>query len=98
MSALYCDGLQEVTVGAGVARLEFYRVAANRAGDPRQTQRLSEMTLALPVQALTEMLTLLQRARDQLVKDGVLSAEEPAPRLPSPPLIGVDIPFAPGKG
>ena len=98
MSAFYCDGLQEVTVGNGVARLEFYRLAAQRSGAAQQTQRLAEMTLALPVPALTEMLMMLQRAHDQLIKDGILKAAEPgAAALASPPLIGVDIPWNPGQ-
>jgi hypothetical protein len=98
MSALYCDGLQEVTVGNGVARLEFYRIASNRTGGTQSTQRMPEVTLALPVQGLPEMLQMLQRAHEQLVRDGVLRSDgAPTGAIPSPPLIGVDVPWTPGK-
>jgi hypothetical protein len=99
MSAFYCDGLQELTVGNGVVRLEFYRIASNRTGSGQPpTQRTPEITLALPVQGLAEMLQMLQRAQEQLIKDGVLRSGETVPgTMPSPPLIGVDVPWTPGK-
>ena len=75
----FCDGLKEVTLLNGVARLEFHRLqTANPAGPNRELQPVSELFVALPAQGLLQALGVLEQVRDRLIKDGVLRPAAPA--------------------
>jgi hypothetical protein len=89
MTAYFCDGIKEVTILNGVARLEFHRLEpVNPAGPNRDVQPVTELIVALPAQGFLQALTVLERVRDQLVKEGVLkqtppeTAQAQAPRPP----------------
>jgi hypothetical protein len=40
---------------------------------------VSEMIVALPAQGLLQALAMLERVRDELIKEGLLKPSEPAP-------------------
>jgi hypothetical protein len=76
----FCDGLKEVTILNGVARLEFYRLQpTGPAGTNRDMHPVTEMIVALPAQGLLQALTLLEQVRDKLMKDGILKPTDTAP-------------------
>lgn len=73
MTTFFCDGIKEVTIINGVARLEFHRLqAAVPGGSSRDLQATTEMFVALPAQGLLQALSVLEQVRDRLIKDGVL--------------------------
>ena len=83
MTTYFCDGIKEVTLINGVARVEFYRLQAKNPGGPeRDLQPQTEMIVALPAPGFLQALAVLERIRDQLVKEGLLkpaAAAEPPP-------------------
>lgn len=84
MTTYFCDGIKEVTLLNGVARLQFFRLqAVNPAGPDRDVQPLTELILALPAQGFLQALSVLERIRDQLIKEGVLKPT--APEAAAPP-------------
>ena len=73
MTTFFCDGIKEVTILNGVARLEFHRLqAATPPGPNRDLQAVTELFIALPAQGLLQALGVLEQVRDRLIKDGVL--------------------------
>ena len=52
MTTYFCDGLKEVSVVNGVARLEFHRLEAVQRGGNRELVPVAEFTVALPCRAL----------------------------------------------
>jgi hypothetical protein len=85
MTTHFCDGLKEVTIFNGVARLEFHRLQSAGAGGPnRDVQPVTELIVALPTQGFLQALTVLEQVREQMIKEGVLKPVEP-PASPPPP-------------
>ncbi len=86
MTTYFCDGIKEVTILNGVARLEFHRLQTTGApgsGANREVEVVSEMIVALPAQGLLQAMGMLERVRDQLIREGVL---KPATTVePTPP-------------
>jgi len=83
MVSYFCDGLREVTIVNGVARLEFHRLEPVERGAPREMRPVAEFTVALPVQGFAQALSVLERVRDQLVREGVLKPQDAEPtKLP----------------
>jgi hypothetical protein len=81
----FCDGVKGVTILNGVARIEFHRLQTVERGDGREAQMVSEMIVALPAQGLLQALAMLERVRDELIKEGLLKpAELAAPEPPRP--------------
>ncbi|HVC57445.1 MAG TPA: hypothetical protein VND95_15930 [Stellaceae bacterium] len=81
MTTYFCDGIKEVTILNGVARLEFHRLQApGTAGPNRDLQAVTELFIALPAQGLLQALAILEQVRERLIKDGLLqpAATEPA--------------------
>ena len=92
MTTYFCDGIKEVTLLNGVARLEFFRLqTVNPHGVSRNVEPLTEMIVALPAQGFLQALSVLERIRDQLVKEGVLQptaregADHPQPSIDRSP-------------
>jgi hypothetical protein len=72
MSTYFCDGIKEVTLLNGVARLEFYRLQkTDPAGNNADMQPVIELTIGLPIQGFLQALSVLERIRDQLAREGV---------------------------
>ena len=86
MTTYFCDGLKEVTILNGVARLEFHRLQpTGPAGPNRDVEPVTEMIVALPAQGFLQALTLLEQVRDKLIKDGILKPTETAQPIATPP-------------
>lgn len=88
MTSYFCDGIKEVTIFNGVARLEFHRLhsSGGTQGPNRDVQPVVELVIALPTQGFLQALTVLEQVRDQMIKEGVLkpaSAEPPQPPAPA---------------
>jgi len=85
MATYFCDGIKEVTILNGVARIEFHRLQTTGSTTPnRDVQAVTEMIVALPTQGFLQALSVLERVRDQLVREGVIKPASPeAP--PAPP-------------
>ncbi len=72
MSTYFCDGIKEVTLLNGVARLEFYRLQrTDPTGTNPDVQPVTELIIGLPVQGFLQALSVLERIRDQLAREGV---------------------------
>lgn len=88
MPTYFCDGVKGVTILNGVARIEFHRLETIERGGNREAQMVSEMIVALPAQGLLQALAMLERVRDELIKEGMLkpgeAAAPPAPPARSP--------------
>ena len=57
----------------GVARLEFFRLQpAGPPGPNREVQGVTELIAALPAPSFLQALSVLERIRDQLIKEGVV--------------------------
>jgi hypothetical protein len=85
MTTHFCDGIKEVTIFNGVARLEFHRLQSTGGGGPnRDVQPTVELIVALPTQGFLQALTVLEQVRDQMIKEGVLKPAEAAPPPPPP--------------
>lgn len=86
MTTHFCDGIKEVTIFNGVARLEFHRLENKGGGGPnRDVQPVVELVVALPTQGFLQALTVLEQVRDQLIKEGVLKPVSPEPGQQQPP-------------
>lgn len=98
MTTFFCDGIKEVTLMNGVARLEFFRLQPVGPASPnREVQGVTELIVALPAPSFLQALSVLEQIRDQLVKEGVLkpagsdavtprpqAAPERSPNFPNP--------------
>ena len=81
MNAVFCDGLKDLAILNGVARLEFHRLqACGPSGPNPEVQPVTELTVALPIHGLLQVLALLDQARDKLIKEGA-----PKPMVTDPP-------------
>jgi hypothetical protein len=88
MTTHFCDGIKEVTIFNGVARLEFHRLEnkSGGGGPNREVQPVVELILAMPTQGFLQALTVLEQVRDQMIKEGVLKPVSPEPeQQQSPP-------------
>ena len=86
MTTHFCDGIKEVTIFNGVARLEFHRLENKGGGGPnREVQPITELILAMPTQGFLQALTVLEQVRDQMIKEGVLKPVSEAGEQQSPP-------------
>jgi hypothetical protein len=88
MTTYFCDGIKEVTLLNGVARLEFFRLqTVNPNGPNRDVEPLTEIIVALPAQGFLQALSVLERIRDQLAKEGVLKpTDREGADHPQPPV------------
>ena len=79
MTTHFCDGIKEVTIFNGVARLEFHRLEnkGGGGGPNRDVQPVTELVLAMPTQGFLQALTVLEQVRDQMIKEGVLKPISP---------------------
>jgi hypothetical protein len=75
MTPYFCDGLKDVTILNGTARLEFHRLLPGANGD---MQVASEVLIALPTQGLVQMLSVLEQVRERLIQENLLEDERAA--------------------
>ncbi len=84
MATYFCDGLKEVAIVNGVARLEFHRLEPIEHSPSREMRSVRELIVALPVQGFAHALGVLEKVRDQLLREGVLKSPAPAESGPPP--------------
>jgi len=78
MTTYFCDGLKEVTLLNGVARLEFYRLEKASPSVPDAGfEPRAEFTVALPVQGFLQALSQLELIRDRLAREGTFQSTVP---------------------
>jgi hypothetical protein len=82
MPTFFCDGVKGVSILNGVARIEFHRLQTVERGANREAQMVSELIVALPAQGLLQALGVLERVRDELIKEGLLKPGDAAPAPP----------------
>ena len=86
MTTYFCDGLREVVIVNGVARLHFQRIEPGERGAGREMRAVPEFAIAMPVQGLVQALATLDKLRDQMIREGVLRpAGAPESEVPPPP-------------
>jgi hypothetical protein len=86
MTTYFCDGLREVTILNGVARLEFHQLEPVAGIQNREMRTVGAFSVALPVPGLVAALAVFDQLRDQLVQEGIL---QPAAEIAAPvPLRG----------
>ncbi len=75
MTTYFCDGLKEITLLNGVARLEFYRLQkADPSGPDTGFEPLAEFIVALPVQGFLQALSQLELIRDRLARESTFTS------------------------
>jgi hypothetical protein len=78
MTAVFCDGLRDVTILNGVVRMEFHRLeAAERGKTAPELRAVPELVVALPTQSFVDALEVLEKARDQLAGELITRLEAP---------------------
>jgi hypothetical protein len=77
MTPFFCDGLKDVTVLNGAARLEFHRLLPAGNGE---VQAVTELMVALPTAGLVQMLSVLGEVRERLIQEGLLELALPDTR------------------
>jgi hypothetical protein len=82
MTTYFCDGLREVVIVNGVARLHFQRI---EPGAGREMRAVPEFAIAMPVQGLVQALATLDKLRDQMIREGVLRPAGAPESEPPPP-------------
>ena len=73
MSTYFCDGLKDVTIVNGVARLEFQRLEVVERGGNRELRPVSEFVVALPVQGFVHAIGLLESVRERFIVQGLIT-------------------------
>ena len=73
MTTYFCDGLKDVTVVNGVARLEFHRLEVVERGGNRELRPVNEFTVALPVQGFVNALEMLENMRERFAAQGLIT-------------------------
>jgi hypothetical protein len=68
MGTYFCDGIKQVTILNGVARLEFCRLP-NPPGSGLDIRPVTELIVAPLPPGLMQLLSVLERIRDQFVDD-----------------------------
>lgn len=72
MATYFCDGLRNVAILNGVARLEFHRLEPVPGDQGSEARSISELIVALPLPGVVQALAVLEQLREKLVQDGVL--------------------------
>jgi len=73
VSTYFCDGLKDVTIVNGVARLEFQRLEVVERGGNRELRPVSEFVVALPVQGFVHAIGLLESVRERFIAQGLIT-------------------------
>jgi hypothetical protein len=77
MNTLFCDGLKDITIRDGIVRLEFFTT---------HVDAIDRVVIVMPLKGFGSVITLVDRIRDKLMKDGVLKPSENV--VPNWPLVG----------
>lgn len=77
MTTYFCDGLKDVTVVNGVARLEFHRLEVVERGGNRELRPIAEFIVALPVQGFVHAMSVLENVRERFIAQGLITPAGP---------------------
>jgi len=77
MNTLFCDGLKDITIRDGIVRLEFFTA---------HIDAVDRVVIIMPLKGFGSVITLVDRIRDKLMKDGILKPSENV--VPNWPLVG----------
>jgi hypothetical protein len=72
VTTYFCDGLKDVTVVNGVARLEFHRLEVVERGGNRELRPVGEFSVALPVPGFVHALGVLENVRARFIEQGLI--------------------------
>ena len=72
MTTYFCDGLKDVTVVNGIARLEFHRLEVVERGSNRELRPVGEFSVALPLPGLVHALGVLDNVRERFIEQGLV--------------------------
>jgi hypothetical protein len=86
MTTYFCDGLKDVTIVNGVARLEFHRLEVVERGGNRELRPVGEFTVALPVPGFVHALGLLENVRERFIAQGLVTPADAQKAGDRPPL------------
>ena len=91
MTTYFCDGLKDVTIVNGVARLEFHRLEIVERGANRELRPVGEFIVALPVQGFVHAMGMLDTVRERFLAQGLITpagsqkgSDAPPPPVKSP--------------
>jgi hypothetical protein len=73
LTTYFCDGLKDVTVVNGVARLEFHRLEVVERGGNRELRPVGEFTVALPLPGFVHAMGVLENVRERFVAQGLIT-------------------------
>jgi len=73
VTTYFCDGLKDVTIVNGVARLEFHRLEVVERGANRELRPVGEFIVALPVQGFVHAMGMLENLRERFVAQGLIT-------------------------
>ena len=85
MTTYFCDGLKDVTIVNGVARLEFHRLEVVERGGNRELRPVGEFIVALPVQGFVHAMGVLENVRERFVAQGLITPGSQKGGGPPPP-------------
>ena len=85
MTTYFCDGLKDVTVVNGVARLEFHRLEVVERGGNRELRPIAEFIVALPVQGFVHAMSVLENVRERFIAQGLITPAQKGGGTPPPP-------------
>jgi hypothetical protein len=85
MTTYFCDGLKDVTVVNGVARLEFHRLEVVERGGNRELRPIAEFVVALPVQGFVHAMSVLENVRERFIAQGLITPAAPQKSGGPPP-------------
>ena len=84
MATYFCDGLKEVTILNGVARLEFQRFETVEQDGNRELRPTTELVVALPIPGLVSTIAMLEKVRERLIGQGGIGPNGTAVPSPAP--------------
>ena len=90
MEQKYCDGVEEVSITAGVVRVDFFHFTSGAKGKDGRPPREISHRVCLSPEAFIQSFTALEQVVKQLQEKGLLQrrdgqAAAAAPSKPAPP-------------
>ncbi len=75
--SLFVDGISEITVSAGVVRIEFFALSVDRSaptkpGEPPKMQTTHSLTVAMPLPGFAASLTSVDQIKQRLIDSGAM--------------------------
>jgi hypothetical protein len=79
----FADGIANVSITAGVVRIDFYVTHPGTEANAAEGQRDIHLSVNLPLTTFVNSMNVLERVMGQLIERGVVTANRPGePRTP----------------